>query len=205
MTMTFQGHRNLNLCSYSIVKWHEVVWTFTVVSYVRDMTAKKCKYSEYRLFERLLFFRFFFWLFICLFIYICTLVAAIWVRNMNAVLFLWKLSWRKIILEGRPDGHKYSAMKFLLFFSLFSWLLAVLHRKWNSWFIPLSFELVWLCYWRWTVCEIHPKLMCCLYCLCAGGCTLTWPHLRVRMWRKCVGQSSEWFLFPCPLLKLLCV
>ena len=44
-----------NLCNYSVVKWHEAVWTFTIVSYVMEVTAKKCyTYNKCGSYEHLL-------------------------------------------------------------------------------------------------------------------------------------------------------
>ena len=37
----------LKLCSHSIVKWPEVVGTFRLVDYIREMTANKpCDYGD---------------------------------------------------------------------------------------------------------------------------------------------------------------
>ena len=36
--------KRLNLCNYSLAKWHDLAQTFAMVDYVREMTAKKyCK------------------------------------------------------------------------------------------------------------------------------------------------------------------
>ena len=59
MTWTFiQSHRvtrKLELV-HSVIKWHEVSFTFAMVDYVREMAASKlCKYSQCGSFEHLLF------------------------------------------------------------------------------------------------------------------------------------------------------
>ena len=53
-----QYHEKSGACAViqNFFKWHEVDWTFAVVSIVREMATKKyCKYGEYGSFEHLLF------------------------------------------------------------------------------------------------------------------------------------------------------
>ena len=57
-TLTFtQRHRvtRQNLCSHSVVKWHEVAQTYALVASVRGMPSKTFKNDEYGSFEHLLF------------------------------------------------------------------------------------------------------------------------------------------------------
>ena len=65
MTLNFtQCHRvtKQNLFSRSVVKWHEVAQTFSVIDHVREMTSKKtCMYGEYGLCECRLFMLCFVW------------------------------------------------------------------------------------------------------------------------------------------------
>ena len=59
MTLTLKQDERLmrkKLCSYSVVKWHEVTNTFAMDVYVREIAAKKsCKYGEHGSFVILLF------------------------------------------------------------------------------------------------------------------------------------------------------
>ena len=60
MTLTFiQGHsvtRNLEFCTYSVIKWLEVSPNFGLVNCAREMTTENSfKHGYYGLFEHLLF------------------------------------------------------------------------------------------------------------------------------------------------------
>ena len=54
--------KRLNFCNQSVVKWHEVSQSLTVIDYVREMATKKsCKWDEYGSFEHF----FFYWVVSC--------------------------------------------------------------------------------------------------------------------------------------------